>query len=76
MSPAEASRVEGLLSAMGLPVRIAAPDVDAVLAACEVDKKRLRGKHRLPLPMGIGGVTIVEGVAPEEIRDAVAYIAR
>ncbi|MFQ5810023.1 MAG: 3-dehydroquinate synthase, partial [Armatimonadota bacterium] len=67
---------EALLSCLGLPVRIPVPNMDAALAACEVDKKRLAGKMRVAVPLGIGGVEIVDDVEPDEIRDALAYIAR
>ena len=75
MAEGDASRLEQLLLALGLPIRLRSPNADAVLAACEVDKKRLAGKNRVPLPLGIGNVAIVDDVTADEIRDAVAHIA-
>jgi 3-dehydroquinate synthase len=75
-SGADASRVEALLLALGLPVHTPVPDMDAALAASKLDKKRLAGKMRMALPLGIGGVETVDDVALNEIRDALAYIAR
>jgi len=76
MLAADASRLEALLLAFGLPVRVDAPEPTAVIAACEVDKKRLAGKTRVSLPLRIGSVTIVDDVKPDEIREAVAHISR
>jgi len=76
MADSEVRRLEEVLSAFGLPVRVPVPDADAVLAACEVDKKRIGGRNRVVLPVGIGDVTIVDDVLAEEMRDAIAYVAR
>jgi 3-dehydroquinate synthase len=70
LSEAELDRIFAVMSALELPSwdNVLGPDV---LARALQDTVRHRdGKQRLPLPVGIGGVTFVNDVTGDEIRDA------
>ena len=73
----EASRVEGHLRTVGLPVRIrdipgAALEPDAVVAAMFQDKKVQRGALTFILAHGIGRSFIAKNVAAADVRDFLA----
>jgi len=69
MASAEtAERQERLLSALGLPVRIADVDVDAVMAATRRDKKSRDGRVPFVLAPAIGEFRVVYDVAPDDVR--------
>ena len=69
--------VRALLERAGLPTAIDGVDVEAVLAATERDKKRQAGE---PVPFVLvtapGDVRHGEPVAPDDLRAAVAELAR
>lgn len=68
-------QVAGLLEAAGLPTRVDAVDVDAVVAATHRDKKRV-GEH-VPFVVCLtpGDVRHGAQIAPGDVRAAVAEIA-
>jgi 3-dehydroquinate synthase len=68
-------RQEALLQAVGLPVRAAAADVDAVLAAIAHDKKARDGRVPFVLAPAIGAFRVVYDVAPADVRAALGTIA-
>jgi 3-dehydroquinate synthase len=74
---AEASttrRQEGLLRALGLPVRTTGVDPAAVLAAITHDKKARDGRVPFVLAPSIGAFRVVYDVPPTEVRAALASI--
>jgi 3-dehydroquinate synthase len=77
--PGVAERVRGLLSRLGLPVRLAQPvSTDRVIDAMAADKKNRSGRVRFSLPRSLGAMAPEEGwtsAAPEAaIRTAIAAI--
>jgi 3-dehydroquinate synthase len=72
--PETAARQDALLRAIGLPVRTAALDVDAVMAAIAHDKKARDGRVPFVLAPAIGAFRVVYDVAPADVRAAVASI--
>jgi 3-dehydroquinate synthase len=70
-----ARRQDALLRAVGLPVRAAAVDADAVLAAITHDKKARDGRVPFVLAPAIGAFRIVYDVGPDDVRAALAAIA-
>jgi len=71
-SPSLADRIEGLLSAWGLPVRCPPFEADAIWEAMAHDKKRRGRRLRWVLPRAVGEVEIVEDV-PHHIVKSVLY---
>jgi 3-dehydroquinate synthase len=73
--PALELRVGRVLEKWGLPLRWGAPEladateIERVYEAMLGDKKRVDGRMRLVLPEALGGVSIVEGVAEEAIKN-------
>ena len=65
------SRIEGLLTRLGLPVRVVASP-QALVEACRLDKKRLHGKVRAAYPVAIGQVRFAEVSQAELMRAATA----
>ena len=55
-------RLESILSAVNLPVRLPGLDADLLLKAIENDKKRLGDRIRFVIPERIGSVSIVDDV--------------
>lgn len=70
-SSSEASRLERLLTAVGLPQRIQKVSTARVLKYMAYDKKFLSRKNRFVLATGIGSVKVVDGVPLPAIRSAV-----
>ncbi len=64
MPPADASRVEALLRATGLPTRAAGVSWPAAARAMRFDKKFLHGRMRWVLSRGIGRVVVRQDVPP------------
>jgi len=69
-----AQRQESLLHAVGLPVRAATVDSDAVLAAIAHDKKARDGRVPFVLAPSIGAFRVVYDVPPREVRAALESI--
>ena len=62
------SRIENLLSAIGLPTRVPREmSADAIWAAMATDKKRVGSRLRFVLPRALGDVVIVDDVTREEV---------
>jgi 3-dehydroquinate synthase len=70
-----ATRQETLLAAVGLPVRAASVDVEAVLGAITRDKKARDGRVPFVLAPCIGDFRVVYDVPPTEVRAALAELA-
>jgi 3-dehydroquinate synthase len=66
--PELVDRVESILSAWNLPIRVSPYPAGQVIAAMAHDKKRMNGRLRFILPRRIGEVEIVDDVPPEVIR--------
>lgn len=63
------NRIEGVLSGVGLPIRI--PEtigLDGIVTAMSSDKKRKAGRMRFVLPREIGDVFICDEAPPESVR--------
>ena len=61
------SRVRACLARLGLPTEPPAAAPEAVIAAMRTDKKRLSGRLRLVLPLGIGSVRVVDDLSEAEL---------
>jgi 3-dehydroquinate synthase len=72
---ATAARQEALLAAVGLPVRAAAVDVDAVLTAMTRDKKARDGRIPFVLAPRLGDFRVVYDVPPADVRAALGALA-
>lgn len=70
-----ARRQERILAALGLPVRAANVDADAVLAAMRRDKKARDGRVPFVLAPAIGSFRVVYDVGLAEVRAALAGLA-
>jgi 3-dehydroquinate synthase len=68
--PDTCRRQESLLQALGLPVRAATIDPDAVLAAIAHDKKARDGRVPFVLAPAIGAFRVVFDVPPRDVRAA------
>jgi 3-dehydroquinate synthase len=73
-SPATVTRQEQLLATVGLPVRTASIDPDAVLAAISHDKKSRNGRVPFVLAPAIGAFRIVYDVPLNEVRASVSSL--
>ena len=71
---ATARRQEALLHAVGLPIRGARVDTDAVLAAITHDKKARDGRVPFVLAPSIGTFRVVYDVSPADVRAVLASI--
>jgi len=71
MSAEDADHVQGVIESCELPTRLPTTiDTDQLLDAMRVDKKRLGGKLRLVLPLGLGRADVFEDVDDATLRDA------
>lgn len=72
LSPAQCERVFAVMSALELPGfrPLLGPEVPAL--ALQDTVRHRDGRQRLPLPVGIGGVTFVNDVTRQELEEAVA----
>jgi 3-dehydroquinate synthase len=75
-SAEEQAAVEGLLSAVGLPIRKAGLDIPAVLAAMGTDKKVQAGKLRFILPDRIGHASVVSDVPAAAVEAGLRRLAK
>ncbi len=67
-------RIEGLLEALGLPIRVQASAEDLV-QACRLDKKRRHGMVRVAYPVDIGRVRFAE-VSQAELKGAAQAVSK
>lgn len=75
LADAEAvARQERLLSALGLPTRAPAIDLDGVMAAIARDKKSRDGRVPFVLAPRIGSFQVVYDIAPADVRASLAEI--
>ena len=72
--PSTTRRQQALLRTLGLPVRAAAANAEAVLAAIAHDKKARDGRVPFVLAPTIGTFRVVYDVPPTEVRAALASI--
>lgn len=66
LASAELSRIETVIAALGLPVRLKKTKTGKIMASLAYDKKFIRGVNRFVLPARIGKVIIKENI-PEPI---------
>ena len=77
LAPDAARRQRTLLDRFGLPVELDQPlDSDRVLTLMRHDKKAEAGRLRFVLPEAVGSVCQRDDVTDDEIRDALALLAR
>ncbi len=74
LSPQDAHYIERLLQSLGLPTRLAAMDINDVLAAMAGDKKVVDGRLRLILPTGLGAAVIIDSASAAEVRSGLEYL--
>jgi 3-dehydroquinate synthase len=68
-------RINELITRAGLPQKIKHVPLSSIMRHMEHDKKFKSGKNKFVLTTGIGGVKVVDGIAPEMIKSAVmAYM--
>ncbi|MCH8152895.1 MAG: 3-dehydroquinate synthase [Planctomycetes bacterium] len=68
-------RIAKALQRFGLPLRLPRPvDADQLMRAMRYDKKALRGRMRLVLPVGLGAVEITDNVAADVVQSAWAHV--
>lgn len=76
LAPAVASRLVGILQAVGLPVLLGdlcvAPAAEDVIMALEKVRQVRDGSLRFVLPTGIGSALVVDDIDDDEIRTALA----
>jgi 3-dehydroquinate synthase len=76
LAPAVASRIIGILRAVGLPVFLGelpvAPEAEDIIMALAKVRQVRDGSLRFVLPTGIGSALIVDDVGDDEIRSALA----
>jgi len=76
LEPAVASRIVGILQAVGLPVFLGelpvTPAADDVIKALDKIRQVRDGSLRFVLPTGLGSALIVNDVSDDEIRSALA----
>jgi len=65
-------RTRSILEACGLPVEPPDLDMNSMIQAVQLDKKKKSGKVRFVLPVAIGGTKIVDDVTDSEMRDALS----
>jgi 3-dehydroquinate synthase len=63
-------RIDGLLAAVELPVRVDLPPLEALRAAMKVDKKSSGARIRFVLPQRIGAVCLRDDVSQESVDAA------
>lgn len=69
------TRIESLLTALGLPVAQEGIDVEAVLGVMRHDKKARDGRIRMVLPTGPGKVDVFGEIEPGKLADAIQSLA-
>jgi len=75
-SPELAARIEALLEAFGLPVRVPPLRPEEVWQAMAMDKKKRGSQLRFVLPHALGDVIVTEDVAPEVVLEALEMLAQ
>ncbi|AZQ32389.1 sedoheptulose 7-phosphate cyclase [Streptomyces cyaneochromogenes] len=69
-------RIFAVMSALELPSWHPILDPDTLAHALQDTMRHRDGQQRLPLPVGIGGVTFVNDVTPQELEAACALLER
>ncbi|MEV6930496.1 sedoheptulose 7-phosphate cyclase [Dactylosporangium sp. NPDC051485] len=72
LSEAQLDRIFAVMSALELPSWDSVLGPDVLTQALQDTVRHRDGQQRLPLPVGIGGVTFVNDVTGDEIRDALS----
>lgn len=76
LAPADAQRINRLLSHIGLPQTFEGVSREKILSAMRHDKKFVAGKNRFVLARKIGSVEVVSGIPMALIREAIAKYQR
>ncbi|MFA6134773.1 MAG: 3-dehydroquinate synthase [Phycisphaerae bacterium] len=71
-----ARRLEGLLSALDLPIRWDGLDPAGIWEIMQHDKKNRSGRVRMVLPTALGKVDIFDDITAEAVKEALAYLAK
>lgn len=69
-------RLEGILSALALPIRWSGLDPAAIWDIMQHDKKNRSGRVRMILPAGPGAVEIFDDIKAQAVQEALAYLAK
>ena len=72
MKKSDSTRIEKLIRACGLPVKIKGLSYAQLYRAYVRDKKFIHGKNRFVLPTRIGAVKIAEGISDKLVKEAIA----
>ncbi len=68
-------RITKALQRFGLPLRLPRPvDADQLMRAMRYDKKALRGRMRLVLPVGLGTVEMTDNVPADVVQSAWSHV--
>ena len=70
----ELAEVIAVLSEYGFRTKVVLPEYDRILDFMKKDKKKVSGKLKFVLPVGIGKVIQVTDVTEDEIRSALQFI--
>ena len=71
ISAADCVKLNGILSGIGLPVKIKGVSLANILRIMQHDKKFSKGKNRFVLAQEIGKVKVVAGVSPSIVQKAI-----
>jgi 3-dehydroquinate synthetase len=72
--PALVGRVRNVLERVGLPVRLAGYDLEAVIEAMGHDKKRAGKTLRFIIPQAVGDVVIIDNPGMNYVADALQQV--
>jgi 3-dehydroquinate synthetase len=67
-------RVRNVLERVGLPVRLAGYDLEAVIEAMGHDKKRAGKTLRFIIPQAVGDVVIIDNPGMNYVADALQQV--
>jgi 3-dehydroquinate synthase len=72
---AELARIEAVISALGLPIRLKNTKTEKIMASLAYDKKFIRGVNRFVLPARIGKVIVRENIPEPIIRKEIERLS-
>jgi len=72
LAAGDAKRIENVFKKIGLPVACSNLKLEQIMQAQSHDKKFIHGTNRFVLPVGIGKVTLKEGIPADIVEQAVS----